>query len=249
MYLLYLDDSGSAKNVSDKEVTLGGLCCYEQTPFFLSNKLDDLASEVWPDDPIGLEFRGSSIFGGKEYWRRIKKDARLETYKKALSFLEQSTAIRLFGAVIDRAAVSPEDPIEYGFEQLASRFDRYLIRIHKKGYHQRGLIILDKSIYETSIQRLAREFRDEGHRWGRKLVNLSDVPLFVDSKATRMVQYADMIAYALRRYYTNHEQEYFNIISKKFDNEGGVIHGLVHSTFYASGCQCIACLQKQNVSL
>ncbi|MBF0337906.1 MAG: DUF3800 domain-containing protein [Nitrospirae bacterium] len=246
MYLLYLDDSGSVKNASDREVILGGLCCYEQTPFYLSGKLDSLANEVWPENPKSLEFRGVNIFSGKEHWRGIEKDKRLETYKKALSFLEQSKNIKLFGAVINRVALSPGDPMKYAFEQLASRFDQYLTRIYKKGNSQRGLIILDKSTYETSIQMLASEFRDVGHRWGHRLVNMSDVPLFVDSKATRMVQYADMIAYALRRYYINHEQEYFDIISKKFDNEGGVIHGLVHFTFPKSACQCIVCLQKLN---
>ncbi|MBF0403400.1 MAG: DUF3800 domain-containing protein [Nitrospirae bacterium] len=157
--------------------------------------------------------------------------------------------MKLFGDVINRVALSPGDPIEYAFEQLASRFDQYLTRIYKNGNPQRGLIILDKSTYETSLQMLAREFRDVGHRWGHKLVNMSDVPLFVDSKATRMVQYADLIAYELRRYYIYHEQECFDIISKKFDNEGGVIHGLVHLTSPASGCQCIVCLQKRSVSL
>ncbi|MCW5730570.1 MAG: DUF3800 domain-containing protein [Alphaproteobacteria bacterium] len=43
-----------------------------------------------------------------------------------------------------------------------------------------------------------------GHRWG-KLYKIGEVPLFVSSRATRMIQIADMIAYALRRYYENGE--------------------------------------------
>ncbi len=86
MYLLYLGDSGSAKNASDKEVILGGLCCYEQTPYYLSGKLDSLAKDVWPENLKSLEFRGVNIFNGKEHWRGIEKVKRLETYKKHYLF-------------------------------------------------------------------------------------------------------------------------------------------------------------------
>lgn len=49
---------------------------------------------------------------------------------------------------------------------------------------QRGVIILDKSSYETSLQGLSREFRLDGHRWGQ-LHNIAETPLFVDSRATQ----------------------------------------------------------------
>lgn len=243
MFLLYLDNSGSVKNATDKYVVLGGLCCFERVPYWLGQQLDNLAKELWPEKPQSLEFRGSDIFNGKKHWRGIEKDKRFEGYKKALSFLTRSKDVTLFGAVINKAARSPEDPMEYAFEQLANRFDLFLSRMHKQGNSQRGLIVLDKSTYETSLQTLAREFRDTGHRWGQ-LRSLADVPLFVDSKATRMVQYADMVAYALRRYYINKEPEYFSIIANQFDRDGGVIHGLVHYTPQNSGCPCPVCKQK-----
>jgi hypothetical protein len=81
--------------------------------------------------------------------------------------------------------------MEVAFEHIASRFDRMLGRLYKGGDTQRGLIVLDKSTYETSLQGLATTFRTKGHQWGQ-LHNLSEVPLFVDSKATRMVQFADL---------------------------------------------------------
>lgn len=244
MFLLYLDDSGSVKNADDECVILGGLCCFERVPYWLSNRLDDLAQKIWPDNPKSLEFRGSDIFAGRKHWRGIPKDIRINAYVEALSILKKDNAVTLFGAVINKAALTPEDPLEYAFEQLANRFDLYLTRMHKQNNTQRGLIILDKSTYETSIQTLAREFRDVGHRWGQ-LRSLADVPFFVDSKATRMVQYADLISYALRRYYVYRDKEYFDVISKQFDREGGVIHGLVHYTQQNSGCPCAVCLQKR----
>jgi hypothetical protein len=158
--------------------------------------------------------------------------------------LANSDHVRIFAAAIHKAAVSPEDPMEYAFEQICNRFDRFLHRLHLQNDTQRGLIILDKSSYETSLQSLAREFRTDGHRWGQ-LRNISDVPLFVDSRATRMIQYADMIAYALRIYYERGDPKYFDIISRRFDSDGGVVHGLVHRAPPGSGCNCHSCRQRR----
>ena len=48
------------------------------------------------------------------------------------------------------------------------------------------------------LQSLAAEFKAVGHSWG-VTHNLADVPLFVDSRATRLIQYADLVAYAMWR--------------------------------------------------
>jgi hypothetical protein len=243
MHLLYLDDSGSTKNAQDKYVILAGICVFERVPYHFSNELDKLAKEVWPDSP-NLEFHGTDIFSGKKHWRGLDKNKRLQTYKRALSIIARSSRAHLFGAVINKAAVHPNDPMEFAFEQLCSRFDRFLGRLHVKEKNtQRGLIVFDKSSYETSIQNLTRAFRSSGHRWGQTR-NIAEVPLFVDSKATRMIQYADLIAFALHRFYNLGESEYFNLLSKRFDEDGGIIHGLVHYTEYGENCICTVCKQK-----
>jgi uncharacterized protein DUF3800 len=134
--------------------------------------------------------------------------------------------------------------MEYAFEQVCNRFDRFLGRLHKAGDTQRGMIILDKSTYETSLQGLTRDFRLGGHRWG-EMYNLADVPLFVDSQATRMVQFADMLAYAVRRYYENGDATYFDLFSHRFDTVGGVVHGLTHYTPAGANCNCHCCRQRR----
>lgn len=240
MYILYLDDSGSVKNATDSHVILAGIAVFERKPHWLSNYLDELAEDLWPESPSSLEFRGSSIFSGRSHWRGIQKDRRFQAYEDALRFLGTSRQVHLFGAAIHKRDVSPDDPIEYGFEQIVNRFDRFLGRLHRANNTQRGLVVLDETSYETTIQSLAREFRQEGHRWGQ-LYNLADVPLFVDSKATRMVQWADLIAYAVRKYYENGDSRYFDLIAHRFDGEGGVNHGLVHYRPEGVQCNCFAC--------
>ena len=243
MYLLYLDDSGSVKNASDRHIILAGLAVFERKGHWLSKGLDDLAAKAWPDSPKSLEFRGADIFSGKNHWRGIEKAPRIQLYREALEILARAAQVRLFGSAVHKAALSPDDPMEFGFEQICNRFDRFLGRLHKAGDTQRGLIVLDESVYETSLQTLSHEFRSIGHRWGQ-LHNLADVPLFVNSKATRLVQFADLIAYALRRYYEFGEDEYFNIIAHKFDALGGIVHGLVHYRPQDQACGCFYCRQK-----
>ena len=244
MYLLYLDDSGSVGNASDRHIILAGIAVFERQAHWFSENVDQIATGIWPEKPRSLEFRGSDMFSGKKHWRGVSREVRLAAFRDVLLTMGKSTHARLFGAVIHKAAISPDDPMEFAFEQIASRFDKFLGRLHRRKDTHRGLIILDQSSYETALQSLAHEFRTDGHRWGQ-LYNMADVPLFVNSRATRMIQLADLIAYALRRYYENGDATYFDLIAPRFDQEGGVLHGLIHYVTPGSGCNCHACRQRR----
>jgi hypothetical protein len=243
MFLLYLDDSGSVKNPQDRHVILAGVSVFERLPFWFSGALDNVAKKLWPTNPFELEFRGSDIFAGRRQWRSIDRAKRIESYCDGLQILARSNHIRLFGAAIHKQAIAPADPIEYAFEQLINRFDLYLSRLYKLGNTQRGMIILDQGSYETALQKLAAEFRQVGHRWGQ-LRNIAEVPLFVSSKATRMIQFADMVAFAMRFYYEHGNATYIDLIKHLFDSEGGLLHGLVHYTPAGMMCNCLICRQK-----
>jgi hypothetical protein len=141
MHLLYLDDSGSVGNAADRHVILAGVAIFERLPYWFSQHLDVIARDVLPESWQELEFRGVDIFSGRKRWRKIDKDVRENAYARALAVLGRSKQIRLFGAAIHKAAVSPEDPIEYAFEQLVNRFDRFLGRLHRMNDTQRGAII------------------------------------------------------------------------------------------------------------
>lgn len=72
---------------------------------------------------------------------------------------------------------------------------------------------------------MAHEFRTIGHQWG-VLRNLSEVPVFIDSKASRLIQLADLIAYAVFRKWEKSDDRFYSIIADRFDREGSVVHGL-----------------------
>ncbi len=232
MFILYLDDAGSVSNPADQHVLMAGVALFERQIHFLDKKLSELATRIFPEDPDTLEFHANHILNGKRQWRKIEKAVRRRHLADGLAAIDQLQGHKaLFGAVVEKAAISPNDALEYAFEQICSRFDQFLERnnrrlkkheIHKK---QRGLIVFDKSTRETRLQSLTREFRRNGHTWGR-LRNFVDVPFFVDSEATRAIQYADMVAYALWRKYEKNDDAFFKVIETAFDAHGGVRHGL-----------------------
>ena len=134
--------------------------------------------------------------------------------------------VRLFGAVLLKANYAGQDIAQIAFEQISSRFDMFLGRLYRqKNDSQRGLILFDKSATEQRIQTLAREFKYSGHSFGVTR-NYAEVPVFVDSRASRLIQLADLIAYALFRHFEHGDDRYYEVIKDCFDSEGGVVHGL-----------------------
>ena len=113
---------------------------------------------------------------------------------------EAYDSARAFACVVHKPSFPNRDPMEVAFEDLCSRFDRYLGRLRASGDDQRGLVILDNSAYETTLQQMSVEFRTLGTRWG-VIRRLADTPLFVDSRASRVIQLAEHVAYAVFRRY------------------------------------------------
>lgn len=242
MFLLYLDDAGSVRSKNEKNFVLSGICLFERQVFHLNKALDELAEKICPSEPGELEFHGSHMRAGKGFWRSVKdKNQRRTHIRHALAtcrVLQGTWA--LFGVVVEKSHISPEDPIEFAFEHICMRFDAFLKREYRSGNNQRGLMILDKSTRETRLQALATGFRTDGHRYG-VLRNLADVPMFVDSEATRLIQFADLVSYALWQKFEKGDSEFFDVISDSFDSEGGVVHGLLHRHAGRSGCNCPYC--------
>jgi hypothetical protein len=54
------------------------------------------------------------------------------------------------------------------------------------------------------------------------------VPLFLDSKASRLIQLADLISFGIFRKYEKDDNRFFDLFAKRFDSDGTTIHGFVH---------------------
>jgi hypothetical protein len=229
LHLLYLDESGSVADPNQKHFVLAGVSVFERKTHWVELELNSIASrfETGGDDP--RELHGSPMRSGREGWKAFPLPDRLAAIQEAL---ERGVArhhphgVRLFGAVIRKDAMPGVDPVEHAFEQLTSRFDLFLKRQHRKyDDSQRGLMLFDKCSTEQRIQTLAREFKYAGHSWG-KTINYAEVPVFIDSKASRLIQLADLVAFALFRKFEYQDDSLISSVQHCFDSEGGTVHGL-----------------------
>lgn len=241
VYLLYLDDGGSVGNADEEYFTLAGVCVHEGQIHHLSQGLDGVVERAgYPVSKVpDIELRGADILGGKKQWRKDPergRSGRIPDEKKRRiirhSLAEVDRLYRwpaLFAVAIEKRSCS-ENPVDYAFEQLCNRFDIYIARKNKEepqDFRQRGLLVLDTSARDTELKQKALQFKHSGHRWG-PLVNLADTPYFVDSKASRLTQYADLVATSVRRYFEYGESEFLDVIRDKFDESDGRCHGFVH---------------------
>jgi Protein of unknown function (DUF3800) len=226
MYLLYADESGSVGDPQQRFFVLAGFCVFERQGYWIARELEKIAARFSSADPASVELHGNPMNTGKGIFRHFTKSDRIKAIEDALKvLLAAHPGNRLFASVVRKTKVSPRDPVEFAFEQISSRFDHYLTRLHKSGNPQRGVILFDKTTYESTLQSLATDFRTIGHKWG-VIRNFAEVPLFLDSRASRLIQLADLVAYALFRFYESGDDKFFSIIRNRFDSEGGITHGL-----------------------
>jgi hypothetical protein len=247
MHLLYLDDSGSVENPSEEYVVLGGVSIFETQGYYLSNELDKIAQSVDPSNPKGIEFHASEIFSRKTHpWNKLSREEAQGVIKAVLKVVANSSnSTYAFACAVHKKSFAGGDGLNLAFEDLCQRFDIYLSRLNAEGERQKGLLILDDSSYETTLQELANNFRQIGTQWG-SVKHLSDTPFFVNSKASRIVQLADHIAYAVFRRYHVGDTQYFDIIAHKFYQNDGVVHGLAHKHKTNQNCMCVACMSRRN---
>ena len=248
VHILYIDDSGSVASATEKYFVLGGVAVFERGLYHQIRAVDACVEAFSLGDPHDIELHASPMYAGRGFWQRVRDRAtREQMITAALGTLQNKASIRLFSVAIDKEVASPRDPIEVAFEEICNRFDLFLTRIFdRRGDPQRGLIVMDKSIHERPLQMLARNFRIAGARWGH-FRNLAEVPLFVDSAASRMVQLADLVAWSTFRKYELRDGRFFDPLIPLFDADGGVLHGLYHHRRMSEHCYCPACYSRGRV--
>ena len=224
MHLLYIDESGLPKNTGQCFV-LAGVSIFERHTYFFSKDLDEIAARFKPADPSIIELHGSPMLGGRGTWHKYPRADREQAIKDALQILaDSSKSNRIFAAVLKQGSMKPSEMMGHCFLQLATRFDYYLERLQTK-YQARGMMLFDKSGHEVAIQNKTTKYRNTGHDWGR-LKHFAEVPAFIDSKSSRLIQLADLVAYAIFRKYSRDDDRFFSIIKSRFDSDQGQQHGL-----------------------
>lgn len=178
----------------------------------------------------------------------LSYDERRSFVKEVATALAGWSDVRLFAECINKVNFNPAlarlSVDEQAFEQVVSRFERYL-QIYSNNPKCRnqhyGLLIHDNNETEArKLTDLMKKFHIDGTFW-LKLKNIIETPLFVNSELTSMVQLADLCAFALRRYLENQEEELFSIIYKRGDRDrNGRCVGIRHYNG-KDPCSCEIC--------
>lgn len=221
MHLLYLDESGHSHDPSSEFFVLAGFSVFERQTHWLEGQIDPIALRFSAANPRDIEFHGSPMRSGKDEWKGVPPQARVQAVVDILTLLaDQQLKLKVYACVIEKRLFAPNDILARSFEDIANCFDGFLRSQYLKKNPQRGLVILDKSSYEEKIQTLSHVFKHIGHDNGR-LRNFAEVPLFLDSKASRLIQMADLIAYWIFRYFQSGDARGFELIKPHFSRYGG----------------------------
>ncbi|MDR1278162.1 MAG: DUF3800 domain-containing protein [Treponema sp.] len=224
MYMLYVDDSGSPSNTNDKYCVLAGFVTREDQNYWIQQNIDKLVLQY-----TGLpypELHGSPLRTGRGEWHQYPKDTRNKLFMATLEYIADNYPRQfiLFGAVVKNQG---GDVSENLFTQITSRFDKFLKRKYTKHEEPaRGIAIFDKMRKEQQFQVWSQIYQKTGNRWGETLANFAEVPLFLDSKMSRSIQIADIVAYSIFRKYEHNDDTYFSVIQNCFDKEGNTEYGL-----------------------
>lgn len=241
--------SGGVNDPKDTHFIMAGVAVRENAIFHVIKELDDKIRKSPLRLPPEIELHGVEMVRGKKFWRSISVTDRIAFYKECLSVFHGPSRqnLRCFGIVVEKASMDGVDIAEYCYEQVCTRFDRYLQRIFlrnqrnsNKSAAHKGLLIVDESRYAGMFRNLAIQYRVNGTSWGN-LRNMAEIPLFAPSTATRLLQLADLVSYALWQRYERGDDQYFRTFVSAFDYDAGVTHGLVHQRQRGSKCECPAC--------
>jgi Protein of unknown function (DUF3800) len=235
MYLLYLDESGHEHDPNTDFFVLAGFAIFERQTHWLESNITPVAARFNQQDPADIEFHGSPMHGAKESWSGIAPADRVQALVDVLSLLQNpQLQLRVFASVIEKSTMPAHQILERSFEAVAHQFDQYLADMWaRKKDAQRGLVVCDKASYEQKLQALSSLFKHKGHNLGR-LRNFAEVPLFLDSKASRLIQMADLIAYWIFRYYQSKDDRGFKLIEpfilRRFNARVGLVTSVTPQT-------------------
>lgn len=256
VYLMFVDESGT--HGGSPVFVLGGIAIHEHDAPKLQARLEAVVAKVALGQSSELELHASEMRNAKKPdpgkaspWAALPRAARLsalsEAYQALVEFEPSNIAlpVHLFAVTLDarfRAGYEQRSREQFAYEVLLKKFDDML---RWCGVPNRGLVIHDRRVVERDIQSWAAHWRVAAGSVGQ-LLNFADVPLFSDSKASRLIQAADLVSHAVFRNYASQSESGssdFDRLWPRFHRHAGAQHGCVHFTpdFGQGTCPCRPC--------
>lgn len=212
-----------------RHFVLGGLAVFERVTYFLSRDFESLVRQHLEE--ALQHFPAEEVRAGRGKWRRVPRDRRDELVRRTAELLRSSNrpGVALLAVAAEKTDQRQgESLIRDMVEQICLRFDEFLVRLHRDGDTQRGLVILSEGRFHGRARVWVREFRELGTKWGN-LRNFCDIAYFAQARETRLLQLADFVAHAVWRFYEHGDRSLFWPLVERFDQS----------------CDCPACASRR----
>ena len=243
MHLLYLDESASG-SANGPQWVLGGFTVEDVQVGALRTSIVRIA-ELIPSPIANRELHASPMETGRRGWRGVPRTLRNQITNELLACFS-IFRIKPF-AVVASDFEQPDPRIDVHtrlFQQVNEYFER-----EYRDTPRRYLVILDETPLRKRIQSLAAESNvvpGTNARDDYPFGSMIEVPMFLDSELSRLLQLADFVAFWVHRAYAIGDQRILNLLLPAFDQEpGGPIRGLVHLTGNHRTCDCAACRSRR----
>ena len=220
MYLLYADESGDLTSPQSNVLVIGGVAIHEDAvrPFAgeVNNAINRYAGKTLGRS---LEIHGAPMRTGRREWSPVSGSKRHGLAHAVLRLVDAwehkntGSEIQPFAVVIDRGF--SQAPVETSYGEFLYMFDSYLRERRRAGDPHNGILIADRSRYERTLEawvQLARARVSRPQNDPRRLYALAEAPFFMDSKLTRHMQVADLVAYSLYRGYNAGDWSWANTL-------------------------------------
>lgn len=205
MYLLYADESGELTDPTASVFVVGGIAAHEDAVRPLAGEINATMKRfVGEKFAAKAELHGNPMRSGSKEWHTISAAKRHGLVDQLLKHVCEWThdptqsQIQPFVVVVDRDY--SQSPLETAYAELLWLFDMFLRQGRKEGDPHNGVLVADRSKYEKTLHAWVAHARGSGGR-RRRLYALAETPFFVDSQTTRLMQLADLVAYAAYRAY------------------------------------------------
>lgn len=246
VYLLYADESGDLSQAAVGNFVVGGIAVHEDAIRPLAGQINNTINQ-FIGQRLGktVEVHGGPMRSGRGEWAAVP-GAKRHALAHALLRLICDWTHEPTGSKVEPIAVvmdrdHSQSPTETTYGELLYVFDEFLRAGRRRGDPHNGVLVADRSRYEKTLEawvEVARLRRARPQDDPRRLHALAEAPFFVDSKITRLMQLADLVAHALYRAYNADDWSWATTVMPSLITPDP--RRIVHFTGDAN-CRCPAC--------
>jgi hypothetical protein len=159
-----------------------------------------------------MEIHGSPMLRGRGEWKAVGAGKRHALAFGLLDLINEwhhkptDTLVEVFVVAMDRD--HSQSPFETAYGELLYLFDGFLREGRRRGNPHNGILIADRGKYQRTLEawvELARGRYKRPRQDERRLYALAETPFFIDSRSTRLMQLADLVAHSFFRAYNSND--------------------------------------------